>query len=99
MVRGICARRYTRGAAKIMNTAKQWLRSLAWWVLGNVKPSEDDVDAALRRAFLRAGLNQDIYQQDFDLRSSGKLHEVLLHASDDLGNPLRTVSDVKALLR
>lgn len=75
------------------------VRAWAWWTLANVAPPEDEVDAALRRAFLRAGLNQALYQPDFDLRGSGKLHEVLLHASDDLGNPLRTVEDVKALLR
>lgn len=82
-----------------MNGMRIWLRGLAWWILGNVKPSENDIDAAIRAAFAHCGLNHDAYAPEFDVRQTGKFHEILIHAGDALGNPLRTVADLKALLR
>jgi hypothetical protein len=81
-----------------MNTIRLWLRQLAWWMLGNIKPAENEVDAAMRHAFASAGLNVDLYSPEFDISTSGKFHEVLFHASQELGNPLRTVNDLKELL-
>lgn len=75
------------------------LRADAWWILEHIKPAEDEVDTALRGAFTDCGLPQDSYSADFDIRHSGKLHEVLLHASARLGNPLHTVADLSNLLR
>jgi hypothetical protein len=80
-----------------MITIKLWLRSLAWWVLGNVKPAETDVDAALRAAYNDAGMASANFYPEYVLGT--KLHEVLLHASRHLGNPLVTLNDVRELLR
>ena len=80
-----------------MNAIKLWLRALAWWVLGNVKPAESDVDAALRAAYNDAGLSFSNFYPEYVL--GPKLHEVLLHGSRHLGNPLITLSDVRELLR
>ena len=82
-------------AAKI----RSLLRRLAWWILRTVQPAEDEVDAAMRTAFAACGLSVEAYAPEFDLAHSGKLHEVLYHASVALGDPLVTVADVKDLLR
>lgn len=79
------------------NALRLWLRSLAWWVLGNVQPSESEVDVALRRAYSDAGMPESQFYPEAVL--GPKLHEVLLHASRHLGNPLVTLNDVRELLR
>ncbi len=60
----------------------------------------DDVDQAILIAFYECGLNIDFCRPDFDLARTGKLNDVLVHASAALAqsHPLRTVADVKALL-
>ena len=73
-------------------------RSFAWWLLRNVQPAHDEVDVALRAAFADCGLNKELYSEDFNLRNSGKFYDVMVQASDKLGNPLQTVADVKTLL-
>ena len=73
-------------------------RSFAWWLLRNVHPSHDEVDVALKASFADCGLNIERYAEDYNLRNSGKFFDVLVHASDKLGNPLMTVADVKTLL-
>jgi hypothetical protein len=73
------------------------LRSLAWWVLAHVRASEDELDAAIRAAFNDCGVNVDLYALDLDLGT--KKYEVLHHAANRLGNPLRTVADIKGLLQ
>lgn len=75
------------------------LRSVAWWLLAHVHPSADEIDAALRGAFADCGLPLDAYTPEFDVLHTGKLHEVLVHASRRLGNPLVTVDDLRELLR
>ena len=75
------------------------LRDLAWWILKRLHPSPDDVDRAVVQAFADCGLNVDLCHDTFNVRASGKIHEVLIHASDRLGNPLVTVADLKAMLR
>lgn len=96
-----------------MNTIRQWLRSLAWvvlhrwpdvedrreaWhILATCHPADDEIDAALRAAFADCGVNIGSYATDLDL--DGKRYEVLHHAAQRLGNPLRTVADLKRLLR
>ena len=57
----------------------------------------DAIDAALRAAFSDCGVNVSSYTLDLDL--DGKRYEVLHHAAKRLGNPLRTVADLKRLLR
>ena len=74
-------------------------RAQAWQILQTRLPAEDEIDAALRAAFAECGLSGEAFAQEFDLLHSGKLHEVLHHASAKLGNPLVTVRDVKALLQ
>lgn len=78
---------------------QRWLRDLAWYVLAHVHPSLDEVDLALMEAFSDCGLPVAEFRHDFDLLHSGKLHEVLHHASRRLGNPLVTVADVRELLK
>ncbi len=82
---------------RVLNTFRQWLRSTAWLVLASVKPSEDETDKALRAAFADCGLNSADYALDLDL--GPKKFEVLVHAANRLGNPLRTVADLKNVLR
>lgn len=74
------------------------LRAFAWWILATVHPPQDEIDAALVAAFRDAGLPQDACHDDFDLARSGKLHEVLYHASHRLGNPLTTMRNLRDLL-
>ena len=73
-------------------------RAQAWRLLRERLPVENDIDTALRAAFAECGLATDAYLPEFDLAASGKLHEVLYHASAKLGNPLATVADAKRLL-
>lgn len=73
-----------------------WLRGLAWYVLATVHPPADEIDQALRAAFADSGLNVETYALDLDLGT--KKYEVLHHAANRLGNPLRTVADLKRLL-
>lgn len=82
-----------------MNRLRLLLRTIAWWILGNIKPSENDVDVAIRAAFHEVGLNEADYAPDFDLLRTGKVLEVVIHASRKLGNPIVTVQDVKELLQ
>ena len=74
------------------------VRAQAWDILRTVHPEADEIDAALLAAFADCGLPREAYDHDFDLLHSGKLHEVLVHASARLGNPLVTVADVRELL-
>lgn len=73
-----------------------FLRRLAWWVLGNVKPNETEVDRALRAAFAEVGLNIDAYAPETIL--GNKALAIVFHASEKLGNPIITLQDVKELL-
>lgn len=82
---------------RMLNIIRQWLRSTAWLILATVKPSDDETDKALRAAFADCGLNQADYAHDLDL--GPKRFEVLVHAANRLGNPLRTVADLKNVLR
>lgn len=82
-----------------MNRVKRWLRSLGHWLLANVHPKADEVDTIVQKVFAECGLNAEQYEEHFDLQASGKLHEVLIHSARQLGMNLRTVGDVKFLLR
>jgi hypothetical protein len=75
------------------------LRIIARWILNNVKPADDEIDIAVRKAFHSCGLNEAEYDLQYDLRSRRKFHEVLFIAADELGYRFVTVSDVKSLLR
>lgn len=44
------------------------------------------------------GLNVEEYSEEFDLVRSGKLHEVIYHATKRVGNPIVTVKDLKEFL-
>lgn len=81
------------------NRLIKFLRALAFFVLATYKPDEEEIDAAVRYGFKEAGLNASLYSEDFDLLHSGKFHEVLIHSSRAIGNPLTTVADLKDLLR
>lgn len=72
------------------------LRECAWFILRTVHPQPDEIDAALRGAFQDAGLAADNYAVDFD--PGPKRLEVLHYAAERLGNPLRTVRDIRRLL-
>lgn len=74
------------------------LRRLAWWILATVHPEPSDVQQAIRGAFADCGLNTACCTPEFDLRSTGKIHEVLMHAQRRLGRSLVTVQDVAELL-
>jgi hypothetical protein len=52
------------------------------------------VMAAFRAAARQCGVNAESIQPDFDLLSTGKLGEILHHASIELGKPIRTVQDL-----
>lgn len=80
-----------------MNALRLLLRRIAWWILGNVRPSETELDAALRQAYVDAGISLEHFYPEYVLGK--KLHEVLLHAAKHRGNPLQTLADVRALLR
>lgn len=82
----------------MLNKFRILIRGFAWWILGSVKPTPDEVDKALLKAFGDCGLNKELYSPEFDVLHSGKLHEVIVHASRNLGNPLVTVNDLKELL-
>jgi hypothetical protein len=75
------------------------IRAFAYWILRTFKPREDEIDEAIRYAFAQSGLNQDDYHRDYDLLHSGKLNEILFHATNKLGNPLITVNDLRDLLK
>lgn len=81
----------------MVNRMRALARVLAWWVLGNVTPADDEIDAALRAAYADAGVSLDNFYPEYVL--GAKLHEVLLHGSRHLGNPLTTLNDVRELLR
>jgi hypothetical protein len=78
---------------------RRWLRSFARWILATVHPPADEVDVTVLQVFQDCGLNREDYQEDYDLQRVGKLHEVLIHSAHALGFDLRTVADVKSLLR
>ncbi len=80
-----------------MNKIKSLLRSIGWWILKNIKPTEDEIDIALRAAFQDCGVNPSIYS--LDLHLGDKKYEVLHFASQRLGNPLITLGDIKNLLQ
>ena len=82
-----------------MNRLRRLIRSWAWWILANIQAQPDEIDLAIRGGFADCGLNVAHYDDQFDVRASGKFHEVLVHAARRLGNPLRTVADVKELLQ
>jgi hypothetical protein len=82
----------------LADRGRRLLRTLAWWVLGNVRPLETEIDAALKGAFADCGLPAASYHPECDVLRTGKLHEVLVHASRRLGNPLVTVDDLRELL-
>lgn len=73
------------------------LRTVAWWVLRHVRPTEDDIDRALREAFMDAGVSLDHFTHDYD--PGAKRLEILHHAAVRLGNPLYTIEDLRRLLR
>lgn len=79
-----------------MNKLRSLLRACAWWILGNVKPQENEVDKALRVAFAEIGLNIDNYAPETIL--GNKALALVFHASEKLGNPIITLQDVKELL-
>jgi hypothetical protein len=81
----------------MMNRLRLLLRSLAWWILGNVRPAEDEIDAALRAACTDAGVDPALYAPDY--QPGVKAAELLFHASRRLGNPIVTMQDLKELLR
>lgn len=70
------------------------------WELRSSPPSRppSPVLGEVKAAFGDCGLPLDQFSPDFDLLHSGKLHEVLVHASRRLGNPLVTVDDLRKLL-
>lgn len=80
-----------------MNALRLLLRRIAWWILSNIRPSETELDAALRQAYVDAGISLEHFYPEYVLGK--KLHEVLLHAAKHRGNPLQTLADVRALLR
>lgn len=80
-----------------MNALRLLLRRIAWWILSNVRPSETELDAALRQAYVDAGISLEHFYPEYVLGK--KLPEVLLHAAKHRGNPLQTLADVRALLR
>jgi hypothetical protein len=57
-------------------------------------PGPPEVWAAMRQAFAECGLNVNLCVAEFDLLASGKLDDVIHHASTTLGRPIRTVHDV-----
>lgn len=73
------------------------LRAIAWWLLRSLPPAEDEIDAALRGAMADIGLDPASYAPELDLGT--KRYQVLDAAAKRLGNPLRTVADIRALLR
>jgi hypothetical protein len=62
---------------------------------------EDAEHAAIRHAFDECGLPLAKLKDDFDVSATGKLNDVLHHASVKLGkaHPLRTVKDIAARLK
>lgn len=80
------------------------LRRFALWLLSWTDPDRrtlpDPVDEAIRQAFLACGLNVQFLAPDFDVAATGKLHDVLHHASNHLRiqHPVRTVADIKRVL-
>jgi hypothetical protein len=62
-------------------------------------PREGRVVEAVREAFTRCGLPAEEFSDDFNLTRTGKLHELLHHTGDLLGdgNQLHTIGDVRRL--
>jgi hypothetical protein len=81
-----------------MNAVKRRLREIAWWVLRVVRPQDDEIDIALRKTWGAVGLPVASYSEDYVL-PPGKFTDVLILTARDLGNPLRTVGQLKDLLR
>lgn len=81
-----------------VNTVRRFLRSFAAWMLANIHPTPTEIDAALVAAFRECGLPVDRYSGAFDIAAAGKLHDVLHHATHRLGQPVRTVDDLRRLL-
>lgn len=65
-------------------------------IVASVDPSDP-----LRYAFEECGLPVHKLRPDFDVAATGKLHEVIHHASQKMGkaHPIRTVSDIQAILQ
>ena len=72
-------------------------RQHAWEILVTCLPQDDEIDAAIRGAFQDAGVGLDTFAPEMDLGT--KRFEVLHHAAIRLGNPIRTVADLKGLLQ
>ena len=59
-----------------------------------VEPNDSAVEEAIMKAAAHCGVNVDLMQPKFDLLHTGKLGEIIYHASIELGRPIRTVQDV-----
>lgn len=79
------------------------LRAFALWILRWCEtPEGDPAQLALVHAFGECGLNiEQVQNEQFDVARTGKLNDVLDHASSYLErpHPLRTVKDVLTFLR
>lgn len=75
---------------------RQLLRDIAYWILSNVHPSNDEVDRAILNAFSDCGLPLSDFSYDLDI--SHKFYEVLFHTCKRVGINLRTVKDLKNLI-
>jgi hypothetical protein len=78
---------------------RKLLRRFAIYVLRNIHPSKDEIDTAIYDACTKAGLNVRNLHGQFDLLHSGKLHVVLVHSLQNLGQRLVTIDDLKKLLK
>lgn len=69
-------------------------------VVPPVVPPNVRAETAVRQAFARVGLPVEHFAPDFDLDRAGKIHDVIYHASLDLGiaPPLDTVAAVVTFL-
>jgi hypothetical protein len=57
-------------------------------------PSETAIMDAIEGAFQDCGLNPELLSDDFDVLSTGKLGDVLYHATKRLGKEAKTVRDL-----
>ena len=57
-------------------------------------PSETAIMDAIAGAFQDCGLNPELVSDDFDVLATGKLGDVLYHATKRLGKEARTVRDL-----
>lgn len=81
-----------------MNLLKRKLRLLAWWMLQHIHPAQDEIDIVVQRVWAKAGLPADAYHEDYELPPH-KFTDLLTLSARELGNPLRTVGQLKSLLR